>query len=468
MDPRRLLASATLARARSFAALAAALGASGALLSSGCALLLDGEPGAGIGAPCEDDGDCQGGVCVNEVCAAGCTTSSDCPAPSECTRSGLCQLPLRVGFVHLGDPDADEWTRAHEIGREEAEDALPYLQTEAAPGKLLAADAASAMDDFIDRGFQVVVATSSSLQDIAAVKAAEHPELKFLTCGAPASTDNNVSYYGRMYQATYLAGYAAARRSSSKRLGMIGSLVTPAVVRHINAFATGARRAAPDAVVEVRWIGFWHDVAPPDAQGRTRERAFTEALLATGCDVVAHQADNGAPVATVAELGSAKAIGNNVPEACAGDPAACLGTTYWRWGPLYTRLLDGLHRSRWPAGQLVIPGIEVSPSGSVVNFDLNVPVGTTDLAIEVSDLLAELAGDSGASLPFQGPLCSTGQRDADGDGEPDCLGAGEAASEAEVLEMCWFAEGIVEKEDPDDPASADRPALVPPQGDCAP
>jgi basic membrane lipoprotein Med (substrate-binding protein (PBP1-ABC) superfamily) len=424
---------------------------------------LDGEPGAGIGAPCEEDGDCQGAQCIDEVCAAACSAASDCPAPSVCTGAGLCQLPLRAGFVYIGLPEVEQWTQAHEIGRVQAEEALPYLETEAAEGKLLAADAASAIDDFIQRGFHVVVATSPSLRDVAAVKAAEHPEVKFLSCGALSATENNVSYYGRMYQATYLAGFAAARRSATKRLGMVGSLVTPSVVRHINAFATGARRAEPNAVVEVRWIGFWHDTGPPDAQGRTKERALTEELLSTGCDVIAHQADNGVPVATVAEVGgSAKAIGNNVAEACPEGSASCLGATYWQWGPMYIDVLDGLHRSRWPGGQLVNAGIEVSPAGSVVNFGLNVAVGTTDLAIEISGLLEEVAGEGGVELPFRGPLCSTGQR------TPVCLEAGEVVSEEELLGMCWFVEGIVEKEDAADPGSADRAAMVPGQGDCAP
>jgi hypothetical protein len=213
----------------------------------------------------------------------------------------------------------------------------------------------------------------------------------------------------------------------------------------------------------VRWIGFWHDTGPPDAQGRTKERALTEELLATGCDVIAHQADNGVPVATVADVGGTpKAIGNNVAEACPEGATSCLGATYWQWGPLYTQLLDGLHRSRWPGGQLLNAGIEVSPAGSVVNFGLNVAVGTTNLAIEVSDVLEELAAEGGAELPFMGPLCSTGQR------VPLCLEAGEAVSEEEMLGMCWFVEGIVEKEDPADPGSADLPAMVPAQGDCAP
>ncbi|MCC6558871.1 MAG: BMP family ABC transporter substrate-binding protein [Polyangiaceae bacterium] len=446
-----------------------AMAAHASIAGAGCQLFVDSEPGAGIGAPCERDAECQGAQCIEGVCASPCTGPVNCPAPARCMRDGLCQLPLRVGFVYAGDPAVEQWAQAHDLGRLAAEDALPYLETEVAAERLLASDAALAMDDFIDRRFDVIVATSSTMRDVAAGRAADHPGVKFLTCGAPASTQNDVSYHGRMYQATYLAGYAAARRSTSKRLGMIGSYVTPAVVRHINAFATGARRAEPSAVVEVRWIGFWHDTDPPDAQGNTKERALTQALLAAGCDVIAHQADNGVPVTTVAgEGGQAKAIGNNVADACPEGSTSCLGATYWQWGPLYAGLFDELHRWRWPAGQIINPGIQIDPAESVVNFGLNTALGGANLAIEVSDLLAALAGDGGASLPFRGPLCSTGQRDVDGDGAPDCVAGGEAVGDEEMLGMCWFVEGLVEKADPTDPASADIPAIVPASGDCAP
>jgi hypothetical protein len=253
------------------------------------------------------------------------------------------------------------------------------------------------------------------------------------------------------------------------RLGMVGSYVTPAVVRHINAFATGAQRAVPGIVVEVRWIGFWHDTEPPNMQLQKKERVLTEELLSTGCDVIAHQADNGIPVTTLESAGgTAKAIGNNVEDACPEGSSTCLGATYWRWGPLYTQLFHELHKSRWPDGQLLNPAIQVSASESIVHFGLNVSVGTGDLAIEVSDLLEELAGAGGESIPFAGPLCSTGQRDPDGDGNSDCVAAGEAVSDGEMRGMCWFVQGIVEKEDPANPASIDVPALVPESGDCAP
>jgi hypothetical protein len=51
---------------------------------------------------------------------------------------------------------------------------------------------------------------------------------------------------------------------------------------------------------------------------------------------------------------------------------------------------------------------------------------------------------------------------------PDCVEPGEVLSDDELRGMCWFAEGIVERADPDDPTSADLPALVPDEGDCAP
>jgi hypothetical protein len=57
-----------------------------------CQLLVDSETGAGIGAFCRTDDDCQGVQCMDQVCTKMCGGAGDCPAPSECM-SGYCQLP---------------------------------------------------------------------------------------------------------------------------------------------------------------------------------------------------------------------------------------------------------------------------------------------------------------------------------------------------------------------------------------
>src|SRR5262249_17040279 len=147
-------------------------------------------------------------------------------------------------------------------------------------------------------------------------------------------------------QAFYLAGYAAAQVTQSRRLGFVGSLITPEVVRHVNAFTLGARRFDPTVVVEVRWLGFWYDaIDDPPAGYRYQETVLAEELLATGCDVIAHAVTQNERVVEAVEAArkagtTVWAIGNDSSNACTAGPTSCLGTTAWNWSPLYLRLIE--------------------------------------------------------------------------------------------------------------------------------
>jgi simple sugar transport system substrate-binding protein len=147
-------------------------------------------------------------------------------------------------------------------------------------------------------------------------------------------------------------------------------------------------------------------------------------------------------------------IGNDNRDACATAPNSCLGTSYWSWGTLYTELFDQIHRGTWDPSQPINEPITANVETSPIGFAVNTPVTGTDIAISANELLASLSKPGGKSLPFTGPLCSTGQR-------ASCVSEGEAVADAELLTMCWFVDGVVEKVDPIDPKSADRPARVP-------
>jgi serine/threonine protein kinase/basic membrane lipoprotein Med (substrate-binding protein (PBP1-ABC) superfamily) len=413
-----------------------------------------------LGSPCSADRDCRGGGCVEGICAKGCVNAADCPAPTRCMRDGLCSLPLRVGFVYVGVPEDEGWTLTHDIGRRDAEAALAYLETDYVSNVFDAAEAAKAIDDFAARGMDAIVGNSLSLLEPVERKAVEYPDVRFLVPTLPKPGPANLGFYfGRMEQAWYLAGYVAAHRAPRRRLGYVGALVTPEVVRHINAFTRGARRHDPGITVEVRWLGFWFDAGRPDERGRYREEALAEELIASGCDVIAHHTDNGRVVAAVeASPVEAYSIGNDNADACRKGPRRCLGTTWWNWGPSYVRLFEALHRGAAEAVAHVVDPIRANPRDSIVNFTVNVPVAGSDVAIDAAGLLAELTRDSGSDLPFRGPYCSTGQRTG-------CVPAGAAPTPEEVRTMCWFVEGVVERNDPADPRSPDRPARVP-QPDC--
>jgi basic membrane protein A len=437
-------------------------------LGLGCELVLPRSVGLGLGSACARDDECHAGACVEGRCASPCAGGDEpCPEGSVCTARGLCEAPLRVGFLWPGEPWAESASRAHEEGRMQAAAERPYLVSDVRTGVELATSAVAATGELVSAGAEIIVAASSELSSTMTTLAGDRPDVTFLVCGGRDVGDNLASYYGRAYQATYVAGFVAARSSSTGRVGVLASRVTPSVVRHVNAFARGARRASSGVTVEVRWLGFWHDPLPPNPAGERAERTLTLDLVSSGCDVIFHQVDTQIPVATLQEVGGARSIAWGLPGACDAGPTSCLGAAYLRWGPLYSRLVDELARGSFSGGFVDEP-LTLDAEQSVVGFALNPALASSALELEVDELLEDLAAPGGIGLPLRGPYCSTGQRDRDEDGVPDCVEPGEVLSDDELRGMCWFAEGIVERADPDDPTSADLPALVPDEGDCAP
>jgi len=205
----------------------------------------------------------------------------------------------------------------------------------------------------------------------------------------------------------------------------------------------------------VRWLGFWFDPGKPDAQGRHKEERLTQELIDTGCDVIANHADNERVVAAVEQAhANVSSIANDNVAGCDRGPTTCLGVPYWNWGPLYVALFDALHHDSWRDDVVHWETMRANPDASAVAFKLNPAVAGPGIALETASMLAELAKDGGEARVFEGPFCSTGQR-------AQCLGAHEHLSDDELRSMCWFVEGVVEKTDPADPRSVDRPARVP-------
>jgi basic membrane protein A and related proteins len=452
-----------------------------ALALTGCSFIVDDDVGRGIGAACETDDQCQVGQCAAGLCTTSCAAPTDCPQPSICTSAGLCELPLDVGFVYVGVPEDEGWTLTHEEGRQDAHAALPWLRSDFVTNTFLPTDALAAVDTFVAGGAEVVVLNSFSLRDPAQTAAEKYPHVRFLTCSGHVRAPNLGTYFGRMEQAYHLAGFAAAQVTKTKRLGFLGSFITPEVVRHINAFTRGAHRRDPSIVVEVRWEGFWFDLDPPNAEGKYNETVLAELLLDASADVIAHNMDNGRSLAATEARKQACAanpdshdscmntgtslfsVGNDNRDACKRGPTTCIGTSYWNWGPLYIRMFDEIHRSTWDPFVELNDNIKSNPDQSVPNFSVNTNVASNDLAISVGELLADLAKAGNEKKAFEvftneGEYCSTGQRQ-------QCVQAGEKLSDEELRTMCWFVEGVVQKSDPDDPTSADVPAQVP-QPEC--
>ena len=266
--------------------------------------------------------------------------------------------PLRVGFVYVGPVGDHGWTKAHDVGREHLAGAIPDLETHFVPS-VSPADVGRVIDERVAAGDNVIVTTSYDFLVGTQAAALRYPDVNFLTCAGFETGPNMGSYFGRMYQVMFMAGRLAGHTTQTNRVGIVGAVVIPETVRHINAFTLGARSVRPDVEVAVRWVGQWF---APDA-----EAAATNELIDSGADVIFGQTDTIVPIETSAARMSVigtpvYSIGYDNPDSCGFAPDRCLASAYWSWGPLVERLLLEMRDGDWDPSRIVWDRMSSDPN----------------------------------------------------------------------------------------------------------
>lgn len=350
-----------------------------------------------------------------------------------------------AGFVYIGPLLDHGWTKSHDEGRLFLEDELGvdtvYRET------VNPADALAVIDDMVaSDGANVVFTTSFDYQTAALQSAANYPERYFLNCSGDAHADNLTSYMGRMYQPLYLAGYLAAKQSCTGRLGVVASVPIPEVVRHINAFTLGARRANPDAVVDVRWVMDWFD--------SELEPRYTRELAEHGADVILTQTDTSIPVEEVKDLTATchgdpspvYSIGYDNIDTCSHAPDRCLTAAYWNWGPMYVDYVQSILDGAWEPEPIRWDPMQNDDDSVVAMADISAELVDSTVRLEIPQIRDELLAAEG---PFVGPL-------TDSAGTPR-LEPGDRLDDLELNRMCWHVDGVIRSD-----GGSDEPATVPP------
>ncbi len=83
--------------------------------------------------------------------------------------------------------------------------------------------------------------------------------------------------------------------TESNQIGYVAAYPIPEVIRGINAFTLGVRKANPEATVKVVWTNTWFDPQ--------KERQAAEALLDAGADVIAQHQDTTGPQLAAQDAG---------------------------------------------------------------------------------------------------------------------------------------------------------------------
>jgi len=190
-----------------------------------------------------------------------------------------------------------------------------------------------AIDALVGEGANIIIGISFGYIDAMNEKAEEYKDVIFSHgTGYLANETNFNNYFGRIYQARYLAGIAAGLKSlelGNNNVGYVAAHTTDyaETASGINGFALGVQSVNPNAKIYVKNLNNWAD--------EVNEKAYAELLLGApyNCGVISQHCDSAQPQIAAANAGKFGCGYNSdmTPDA----PKAHLTAAIWNWDVYY-------------------------------------------------------------------------------------------------------------------------------------
>jgi basic membrane protein A len=321
----------------------------------------------------------------------------------------------RVAFVYIGTPGDGGWTYEHDQGRKYMEE-VHGIQATVVENVPESADAERVIEE-LAQNHDIIFTTSFGYMDQTLAVAQRHPDVRFHHASGYKTHDNMTHYFGKNYEASYLAGIAAGKMTKKNIIGYVGAFPIPEVIYNINAFKLGIESVNPDAVVHVVWSNTWYDP--------TVERQAAISLLDLGADVLLAYQDSPATIQAAAERGAL--AGGNDSDMTRFAPEAYLTNPVWNWGPYYAKVvqdwIDGTWTNEPYVGSMRDGMVGLAPLGPSIPDDVKELVESAKRQVV-----------NGEIDIFKGPLV-----DQDGTVRVE---DGRVLMHEEILEMNWFLKGI--------------------------
>ena len=326
--------------------------------------------------------------------------------------------PMQIGFIYVGPTGDHGWTYSHDQGRKALEakfgDKVKTVGVENVPET---ADSERVLRDLASKGYKIVFGTSFGYMNQMEKVSKAFPNTIFMHATGYKSGKNFGTYDVRTYEGAYMLGVVAGKMSHSGKLGVVGSIPIPEVIRNINAFTIGARSVNPKATTRVIWVNSWFD------PGKEREAALT--LIAQGADVLMQNTDSPAVVQAAKEKG-VYAFGWDSDMTKFGEKAH-LAASVLNWGAIYTKTVEEVMAGTWKPTPIWW-GVK-DGAINIDNFGPAVPADVKKLAEERRDAIK-----AGKLHPFTGPL-----KDQSG---KEFLAAGKVYADADLQKFNFYVEGV--------------------------
>lgn len=208
------------------------------------------------------------------------------PMPSTTPTSPTYTTPEKVKalFIYVGPIGDAGWTYMHDIGRKFVQELFKDWLETAYVESVKPDEVVRFVDEYVAKGYNVVFTTSFDFMDATYEAAEKYPNVIFFHCSGYRRRENMGTYFADLYQVYYLNGLMAGALTKTGHIGYVAAYLIPEVVRHINAFAIGAKEVGEalgkNITIHVIEIGAWYDPTKARQAADTLVKQYNVDVLA--------------------------------------------------------------------------------------------------------------------------------------------------------------------------------------------
>ncbi len=327
---------------------------------------------------------------------------------------------LIIGALHGGPVTDAGYNQAMHDSIMAIKDNIPCVEIIEAENVPEEAGATSTMENMIQQGAGMIIATAFNHQYPALELSQKYPEVVFEHAGGWEMGPNFANFFGEPPDTWYMMGVAAAQMTESDKLGFVAAFPLGWTLTFINAFELGAQSVNPDVETIVTYTFAWGDSA--------KEADATNSLINQGADVITMHVDSPATVLSTAESRGAYSIGFQSLAAQQFAPENWITGTGYTLGGTLTWLASGVIDGTWEP--IFLRCGTADGCMAIAPFGEKVPQEVQDKFNEVKDNI-----ESGTIVVFTGPVVDQDGNVKIAEGEvltPDLMGS-----------VDWFVEGVV-------------------------
>jgi basic membrane protein A len=342
------------------------------------------------------------------------TVEPTAPPPTE---EEIC---LIVGALHGGPINDAGYNQAMHEAVMAIKDNIPCVEIIEAENVPDEAGATSTMENMIQQGAKMIIATAFDHQYPALELSNKYPDVIFEHAGGWEMSSNFANFFGEPPDTWYMMGVAAGMMTESNKLGFVAAFPLGWTLTFINAFELGAQSVNPDAETIVAFSFAWGDSA--------KEADATNSLINQGVDVITMHVDSPGTIISTAESRGVYSIGFQSLAAQQFAPEYWITGIGYTLGPKLTWLASTVIDGTWTP--IFLRCGMVDGCMAMAPFGPKVPQEVQDKVYEVE---AEL--EAGEIVTFAGPIV-----DQDGNVR---IPEGEVLTDDAMSSVDWFVQGVI-------------------------